>query len=701
MKTTRRLLCLLLALVFAAALLPAAALAEDGHTHDWQERSRTEPSCTKEGSVTYTCACGETKTEILPALGHDWDEGKIVDDPYHPGGKRLRFRCRRCDALMFRDLPQEETEDDYGWEPPEEPEEPEEPASPDGAVSPAGGEAEGKASIELKDMLVWYVSSTRHRPGCKIWLWWELKNTGDVTVYDLECELYRWNKSAGTYVPFDPGDALDADWDYSLSPYSEIGVGTWYQLEPYIFSEEDLENAKDGFLEIMIVGRAHTKDGVELESEPLIYRFPIFDPSIVVEAEDCSAGQVPEGGHVKVGLTATSTGTETFSYKNLDSIGYDKDGFSFSAGWMTFLDGDLSWVAPGKPGEAEVSFYVTEADVEAGEVRRDLTLYFMRRYRAGGGTVFPDTPEDQIVSIEDASWLDVYPSTKWTALSIEGDDYSNYPVTVEIVVPLLEPPEEPAPVPEREPRPFCAPALTGLGEGTAEWTLNRCDAHAALAREAEGKTPEEALALWTEALDAEYEAWLAEAEESLRPAIETERDAFREQLEAYRALWAGLGGEELGAEKAAELAMHKVSLLCFARHADAAAWAAVTAGAEALDAAGSPAACQRQSRDSVTELQIRETLCEEHRQIAAAEDAAGWRQLKRDWLQALNGETDAWYLLLDEEARPLLAEERQSFGRWLKAEEALLSLQFPEDPALVQQLLALAVRSRALEFCGA
>lgn len=316
--------------------------------------------------------------------------------------------------------------------------------------------------------------------------------------------------------------------------------------------------------------------------------------------------------------------------------------------------------------------------------------------------MFPDTPEDQIVSKEDTDCEGMYPSSAWVSITGSEVGLYGYPATVEIVVPLLEPPEEPAPVPEREPRPFCAPALTGLGEGTAEWTLNRCDAHAALAREAEDKMPEEALALWTEALDAEYEAWLAEAEESLRPAIETERDAFREQLEAYRALWAGLGGEELGAEKAAELTMHKVSLLCFARHADEAAWAAVTAGAEALDAAESPAACQRQSRDSVTELQIRETLCEEHRGLGlTAEDDASWRQLKRDWLNALNGETDAWYLLLDEEARPLLAEARQSFGRWLKAEEALLSLQFPEDPALVQQLLALAVRSRALEFCGA
>ena len=66
----------------------------------------------------------------------------------------------------------------------------------------------------------------------------------------------------------------------------------------------------------------------------------------------------------------------------------------------------------------------------------------------------------------------------------------------------------------------------------------------------------------------------------------------------------------------------------------------------------------------------------------------------------LNEETDAWYLSADEEIRPLIAEARQSFGRWLAAEEALLNLQYPDDPALVQQLLALAVRSRAMDSCG-
>ena len=259
---------------------------------------------------------------------------------------------------------------------------------------------------------------------------------------------------------------------------------------------------------------------------------------------------------------------------------------------------------------AEVSIYVTEADVEAGEVRRDLTLYFMRRYRTDGGTVFPDTPEDQIVSKEDSDCEGKYPSAAWVSITGSEVGLYGYPVTVEIVVPLLEPPEEPAPVPEQEPRPFCEPALTGLGEGAVEWTLNRCDAHAALARDAKGKTPEEALALWTAALDAEYEEWLQEADASLRPLIEAERAAFQEQFAARAVVWEFLGGKETAAQKALELVMHKVSLLCFAREAGSEDWAAVFAGAEELDAADpEQAACRRQSHELGLSLEVRETLC--------------------------------------------------------------------------------------------
>ena len=48
---------------------------EEEHTHAWDEGKVTkEASCTEKGEKTFTCSCGETKTEEIPALGHDWGE---------------------------------------------------------------------------------------------------------------------------------------------------------------------------------------------------------------------------------------------------------------------------------------------------------------------------------------------------------------------------------------------------------------------------------------------------------------------------------------------------------------------------------------------------------------------------------------------------------------------------------------------------
>ena len=44
------------------------------HVHSFDEgKVTTEPSCTEKGVKTFTCSCGETKTEEIPALGHDWN----------------------------------------------------------------------------------------------------------------------------------------------------------------------------------------------------------------------------------------------------------------------------------------------------------------------------------------------------------------------------------------------------------------------------------------------------------------------------------------------------------------------------------------------------------------------------------------------------------------------------------------------------
>lgn len=71
-------------------------------THEWTETSRTEPACTRSGSVVSTCSkCQQTKTEAVPALGHDWQVKQTVTTEYDDTGQLVQegytiFECSRC-----------------------------------------------------------------------------------------------------------------------------------------------------------------------------------------------------------------------------------------------------------------------------------------------------------------------------------------------------------------------------------------------------------------------------------------------------------------------------------------------------------------------------------------------------------------------------------------------------------------------------
>lgn len=70
--------------------------------HDWQEASSTDPTCTLPGKVTLSCTkCQQTKTETLPALGHNWQVKKTVTTQYDEEGNLTQqgytiFECSRC-----------------------------------------------------------------------------------------------------------------------------------------------------------------------------------------------------------------------------------------------------------------------------------------------------------------------------------------------------------------------------------------------------------------------------------------------------------------------------------------------------------------------------------------------------------------------------------------------------------------------------
>ena len=78
----------------------ASCTHEAVHEHDWGEGKITRAAtCTEAGEKTYTCACGETKVEEIPALGHDYSEEWTIDAAATcttDGSKS--HHCSRCDA---------------------------------------------------------------------------------------------------------------------------------------------------------------------------------------------------------------------------------------------------------------------------------------------------------------------------------------------------------------------------------------------------------------------------------------------------------------------------------------------------------------------------------------------------------------------------------------------------------------------------
>lgn len=61
---------------------------DPSHEHSYTETITKEPTCTEKGEKTYTCDCGDSYTEEIPAKGHHFEDGECTDcgekDPdYH------------------------------------------------------------------------------------------------------------------------------------------------------------------------------------------------------------------------------------------------------------------------------------------------------------------------------------------------------------------------------------------------------------------------------------------------------------------------------------------------------------------------------------------------------------------------------------------------------------------------------------------
>ncbi|MBQ6273855.1 MAG: hypothetical protein IJK63_06475 [Oscillospiraceae bacterium] len=107
MKRSRQALALLLALVLALSLAPLSASADppagdcryapDGE-HHWVDYGIVkEPTCTDPGVRGWACKyCYTPYYEDVPALGHDWREGEVIESDGQLGPQKVRYVCNRC-----------------------------------------------------------------------------------------------------------------------------------------------------------------------------------------------------------------------------------------------------------------------------------------------------------------------------------------------------------------------------------------------------------------------------------------------------------------------------------------------------------------------------------------------------------------------------------------------------------------------------
>ena len=66
-----------------------------GHSYDSGVVTK-EASCTEEGIITYTCTrCGDTYTETIEKLEHEYELVEVIDPTYEVEGKKI-YRCKVC-----------------------------------------------------------------------------------------------------------------------------------------------------------------------------------------------------------------------------------------------------------------------------------------------------------------------------------------------------------------------------------------------------------------------------------------------------------------------------------------------------------------------------------------------------------------------------------------------------------------------------
>ena len=65
------------------------------HKHEYTANLTTNPTCTEEGVMTYTCSCGDSYTEAYPKLEHQY-ESAVTKEPNCAVEGEMTYTCKLC-----------------------------------------------------------------------------------------------------------------------------------------------------------------------------------------------------------------------------------------------------------------------------------------------------------------------------------------------------------------------------------------------------------------------------------------------------------------------------------------------------------------------------------------------------------------------------------------------------------------------------
>ena len=75
------------------------------HTHSYTESVTKEAGCTEAGEKTFTCSCGDSYTEPIPATGHSYNEGAVTTEPGCETEGVKTFTCSKCGDTYTETIP--------------------------------------------------------------------------------------------------------------------------------------------------------------------------------------------------------------------------------------------------------------------------------------------------------------------------------------------------------------------------------------------------------------------------------------------------------------------------------------------------------------------------------------------------------------------------------------------------------------------